>query len=74
MGKGKNQEEVVAMRTVIQSVLQSDTTISRVIGRGKKTGCPIVTWATSYYESKSTNIIWYEDSEVSESLWLAGMK
>ena len=57
------------------------------MGKGKKTGrscgnedCnivrltiwhPIVTWATCCYESKDANIIWYEGSEVSESLWPA---
>ena len=34
----------------------------------------IVTWGTSCYESKDANIIWYEGSEVSESLWLAGTR
>ena len=47
--------------------------ISWDIRWGKKAGCVIVTWTISCYESKSTNIL-YEDSEVSESLWLAGMK
>ena len=39
--------------------------------KGKKPGrshgnedCHIVTWATSCYESKGTNVIWYEDLEI----------